>query len=249
MEKQLEMFRTIIERDQGQRFDRLQWRIKHLMKGFEIQNANILDVGCGSGTYAIYLALLGAKHVVGIDPEGAGSVSGVKNAFLQRIEKLDIQNCEFMGVEFAEGLFPEGHFDLILSYNSINHLHEINSKLSHNSDAYNAYLRIFSEFFRITSIGGMLILADCSRANLFSPFCAYGLKHPLACMRQIEWNKHQVPRVWMQLCLKSGFLIHSKSWYVPSPLRNIRPLVDNWLFNFCTFSHFIIRARKPFGKS
>lgn len=245
MDNHWEKFSAMLKDEEGWSLDRVRWRVEFLLNGFDINNKRILDVGCGRGTYAIYLAIAGGRHVVGIDPEGAGSCRCIKCIMPQRIGKLGLTNCEFFPVAFREYPFPDGNFDLILSYNSINHLHEVTSDLRQDATAYSVYHNIFAEFFRITRDGGMIILADCSRRNLFSVFRKQGIPHPIPGMRMIEWEKHQIPSVWKQLLQKTGFTVVSQSWYVPAPFRYIRWLMDNPVFSFCTFSHFALRARRP----
>lgn len=240
-------FSNILRKEEGGSLDRIMWRIKFLLNGFDIHNKRVLDVGCGRGTLAICLAFLGSIHVVGIDPEGAGSSTGVKHMMPERIKRLGLKNCEFLPVTLGEHPFPDGSFDLILSYNSINHLHEVTSDLRQDATAYKVYHKIFRELFRITAPGGMVIISDCSRINLFSGLKKYGISHPIPGMRMIEWEKHQIPSVWKQLLREAGFSLVSQNWYVPAPFRHIRWLIDNPIFSFCTFSHFTLRAQRLSG--
>ncbi len=175
-------FSSILE-EEGWSLDRVQYRIKFLLDAFDVRNKRVLDVGCGRGTLA--LSLLGAKQVIGIDPEGAGSSKGIKDIFSYRIKELGLTNCEFLPVGFGEHPFPDESFDLVLSYNSINHLQEVTSDLREDPAAYNVYQKIFKELFRITAPEGMVIISDCSRTNLFSGLKRYGIPHPLPGMRMI----------------------------------------------------------------
>jgi ubiquinone/menaquinone biosynthesis C-methylase UbiE len=241
MSKQWQSFGNIVQREEGWSLERVKKRLEFLLNGFDISNKRVLDVGCGSGTFALSLSCLGAGYVVGIDPERAGSTRGTKRIMADRVNELGLVNCEFMPVGFGEHHFKDSSFDLILSYNSINHLHEVKSDLRKDSNAYSTCQKIFREFFRITAPKGMVIISDCSRKNLFSMLNKFGIPNPMAGTRTIEWEKHQVPSVWKELLQEAGFSLVSQSWYVPTPFRHIRCFIDNCIFNFCTFSHFTLR--------
>lgn len=96
--------------------------------------------------------------------------------------------------------------------------------------------------FRITAPGGTIAMCDCARSNLFAPLVRRGFRHPVPGMKVIEWDKHQEPRVWQGLLKGAGFVPLSTSWYVPFPLRVLGNLIDNSFVNYCTVSHFTIRA-------
>lgn len=238
-------FDGILRQEEGWSLERVRWRVKFMLEGFDVRQKRILDIGCGRGAFTLYLALAGAGHVVGIDPEGSGSSKGVKHVMPRRIAKLRLMNCEFMPVAFGEYTFPERGFDLIISYNSVNHWHEVTSDLRRDAHAYNAYTKYFQELFRITAPGGWVIIADCSRLNLFSELVRHGVAHPIPGMKTIEWDKHQFPSVWKALFRDAGFYVVSQGWYVPAPFKNWRWLIGNQLANFCTFSHFTLRAQRP----
>jgi len=77
----------------------------------EIRGARVLDHGCGDGQYAVALAELGAREVVGFDTnpkwmEGGRALS----------ERRRVRNCRFVS-----GLEGEPPFDVVVSRNCMEH--------------------------------------------------------------------------------------------------------------------------------
>lgn len=238
------VFDEILRREDGWRLDRVAWRLEFLLNGYRVQGKRVLEIGCGSGTFSIYLALAGAARVVGVDPEGPGSSQGTTWKMNERIERLNLENCEFMPFPFAGGLFPKESFDLVISYNSINHLYEVTSDLRNDGAARDVYRNIFEDIHGTCAPNGLFVLSDCSRSNFFGELGRFGIPHPFRGVRSIEWEKHQYPSTWRNLLQDTGFKVVSQSWYVPAPLRRIRWVIDNPIANYFSASHFTIRAKK-----
>ena len=84
----------------------------------EIQNKQIIDIGCGGGIYTKELALMGAKNVVGLD-------------FSKEILHAAKENCNnFSNISFIHGdahniPYPNETFDIVISRAVIHHLQEI----------------------------------------------------------------------------------------------------------------------------
>ncbi|HDR7322939.1 MULTISPECIES: class I SAM-dependent methyltransferase [Bacillus cereus group] len=105
----------------------------------DIQNKQIIDIGCGGGIYTKELALMGAKNVVGLD-------------FSKEILQAAKENCSgFPNISFIHGdahsiPYPDETFDIVISRAVIHHLQDIPT-----------FLR---EASRILKKNGVLILQD-----------------------------------------------------------------------------------------
>ncbi|HFR4147118.1 class I SAM-dependent methyltransferase [Bacillus cereus] len=105
----------------------------------EIQNKQIIDIGCGGGIYTKELALMGANNVVGLD-------------FSKEILQAAKENCNnFSNISFIHGdahniPYPNETFDIVISRAVIHHLQDIPT-----------FLR---EASRILNKNGVLILQD-----------------------------------------------------------------------------------------
>ena len=239
-----EKFGPIVAREYKRPLPRLTFHMQRLLMGIDPVGKRVLDIGCGRGIHSAYLALAGAAHVVGIDPEGPGSSPGATGSLPQLIREMNLTNCEFLPISFQENAFSDGYFDLVLSVNSINHLYEVTTDLRQDPESWQVYEAIFAELFRITAPGGVIMIEECSRANLFRVWRRIGLPHPIRQMASIEWDKHQYPKVWATLLKEAGFEGIGLNWHVPYPFRGLPWLFDNALVNFCTFSGFVLRAQR-----
>ena len=72
----------------------------------DLSGRRVLDVGCGSGRYAVALAERGAE-VVGVDVSRAMLVLARRHAR----ERLVVEACRFVQADF-EGYEPDGRFDV-----------------------------------------------------------------------------------------------------------------------------------------
>ncbi|MGE6309578.1 class I SAM-dependent methyltransferase [Bacillus cereus] len=105
----------------------------------DVQNKQVIDIGCGGGIYTKELALMGAKNVVGLD-------------FSKEILQAAKENCNaFPNISFIHGdahniPYPNESFDLVISRAVIHHLQDIPT-----------FIR---EASRILKKDGILILQD-----------------------------------------------------------------------------------------
>jgi len=133
-------------------------------------------------------------------------------------------------------------FDVVIIANAINHLNEdACARLLMDPLARDEYKSIFISLFRSIRPGGWLIATDCSRSNVFNDL---GLKSPL--MPDIEWQKHQSPKVWDELLQEVGFARARVQWSSPNTLGALgRFVLGNPLAAYLLLSHFRLVARKP----
>lgn len=217
---------------------RYRTRGQFLFAGIPLAGAHVLEVGCGSGTWAIWAALHGADRVVGIDPEAHGSSSGDFVTFQQTIETLGLTQKVIAHDHYLHELpVQQRPFDVVVMYDVINHLDErAVTVLDRDSVACESYVLVLQNLRSRMCTDGWVIVADCARDNLW---VRLGLPSPLT-NRMIEWHKHQNPEIWMNLFKQAGFQYFDLRW---SPLYPFSQLSSNRLVQFLTYSHFVLRFR------
>ena len=162
------------------------YHMRMVFAGIDFQNRTVLDVGGGSGLYSFYAAVTGAEKVLCLEPEGAGSWSGMNAKFHRLKQLLACTNVEIQPLTLQAFDSAGEHFDLILSHNSINHLDETACiNLLANPSAKAAYHAIFSKIYSLSKPGATLVLCDCSRYNFFP---LLKLRNPFA--PTIQGHKH-----------------------------------------------------------
>jgi len=117
------------------------WRLKCLgIMPADYRNKRVLDMGCGTGEYALWYAAHGAGEVVGIDLSTA-SLSMAR----ERQAESNLTNISFQDMDILECDFPDNSFDY--SY-SVGVLH-------HTGDPE----RGFRQLVRVTRPGGLVIVS------------------------------------------------------------------------------------------
>ena len=220
--------------------------LRYLFDGIELRGKQLLDIGGGAGLLAVYAAVRGAEAVC-VEPEAHGSTSGVTDKFLQLKSAVDPQlTVELVSAPIQEYLATPRRFDVVVIANAINHLNEEACiRLHRDPAAQAAYQELFSALFRALNPGGWLVATDCSNANFFN---AIGVRSPF--MPDIEWHKHQPPRVWDRLLQRCGFAPATVRWSAPNTLgRAGRLALGNRLAAYFLLSHFRLAARKPMSSA
>ena len=212
-------------------------RAKTLFDGIELSGTSVLDVGCGSGAWVLWSAINGAGQVVGIEPEADGSTLHTLSTLRQTVERLGLhQNVSVFDYFLDQLPMQEHEFDVIVMFNVINHLNEEAVVDIHkNPDSFKRYLDIGQDLRRRIKPGGWLIVADCGRTNFFY---FLGLASPV--VKTIEWDKHQDPPIWTKVFTEAGFCSVDLRW---SPLQPFTRITANWLVQYFTCSHFVLRFR------
>jgi SAM-dependent methyltransferase len=111
-------------------------RLNKIFKNINILNKSIIDVGCSDGYYSNKCALLGAKYVLGIDPDDL-RINRAKFAS----EILKIKNVGFKNLDIFNNHLNDKNFDIVLA---LGILHRV-------PDLY-GFLK------RLTELGDILIL-------------------------------------------------------------------------------------------
>ncbi len=209
--------------------------VKYLFKGIDFTGKTMLDVGAGDGRFSYYAACAGASRVVSLEPEAAGSGTGRVDKFKRLASLVDQPQVEFVPVPLQEYTHEDGLFDVLLLHASINHLdEEACVRLHEDPAAQETYLGIFRILASLARPGGVLIVTDCARRNLFGDL---GVRNPIA--RTIEWHKHQSPELWAELLTRVGFVRPDIRWTTFNTLRSPgRLLLGNRVAAYCLTSSF-----------
>ena len=212
----------------------IKFNCQQAFRSVDLCDKAVLEIGAGEGILSAYAATRGAKYVVALEPETAGSNGGCASTIQHMKQKLGGSNLEIGDGMIQNYDSGERKFDIALLWNSVNHLDEpLCEQLRHSSRARNVYRRIFRHISNMMRAGALLIVADCSRYNLYP---MVGLRNPI--IPQIEWEKHQSVKTWIQLLEPLGFVKRHLSWTVPYPLRLFAPLLNNSIAAFLLCSHF-----------
>jgi SAM-dependent methyltransferase len=231
-----------VERLAHQEHPRMPGYLRRLFRGIDLRGLRILDVGSGSGLAGFYGSAMGAREVVCLEPEESGATNGSRATFETKARALAHLNVRLDDRRLQDFWLSDSSrpFDLALLHHTINHLNEDACELLREASwARDEYKRIFSHLRSLVRDGGVLIAADCARRNLFADL---GLRNPLA--PDIEWSKHQSPRVWCDVLSDSGWTPLAVRWTVPSRLGDLgQRFFANRLTGYLSTSHFILYAR------
>ena len=117
--------------------------VREILKGFDIAEKRILDIGCGSGGITIDLVReFKAGFVLGVDVEDATCSRSREIAAKYKLQnKIDIR-------KITPGIFPfqDEQFDIVFSKDSIVHIHDKE--------------HLAFEVFRLLRPGGFFLASD-----------------------------------------------------------------------------------------
>jgi SAM-dependent methyltransferase len=198
-----------------QRAGNLRFYMDYLFDGVELAGARVLDIGAGSGRYSFFAAAAGAKHVVALEPEAAGSDTEVTSQFEQVRECLGIDSVELRHETLQDFDPGDERFDVLFMHASINHLDEpATMRLHWDEGARRSYRELFARLAAVAADGATLVATDVTRHNLFARL---PVKNPL--QPTIEWEKHQAPETWVGLLREAGFTDPRVRWSTSNSLR------------------------------
>jgi SAM-dependent methyltransferase len=219
--------------------DRMEKYLKRLFSFETLSPASsVLDIGGGDGAIAHYLAHYGLSVDV-IDPYADGEVGGAPIFFERLQNELCLPGKVSLTKAFVQEFEPSHRYDLVISHNSINHLDETSVRdLQKNTKSAERYRRLFTSISELLKPGGVFLISDCARRNLFGDL---HLTNPFA--RSIEFELHQNPRIWRALLNSTGFVCEGWMWNSMMRTGELgRLLLGNRLGAYLTTSHFTLRA-------
>jgi len=219
----------------------LLYRLNYLFKDFDFWDKQILEIGGGNGVYSFFAAVSGAKQVINLEPAGDGSTSGVIQKFDLYRKKININNIRLIPTTFQDYNSNGEKFDMILLYDSINHLDErACMNLRHDHKSVENYHRLFTKLFELANANATLIICDCSNFNIF-PLLT--LRNPF--LPNLEWDKHQSPKVWINLLKKVGFVNPKITWSSFNRFGHFGKILLGYkIISFFITSHFCLRMEK-----
>jgi len=210
-------------------------RARSLFRDVPLKGVSVLDVGCGTGAWAIWAALQGARKAVGVEPEAAGSTTGTLNLFRRNIRLLGLEDrLDAYGCTLQD--FPvKTRFDIIVLYAVINHLdEEAVATLDRDPAMERRYVKVVGSLRDKTTTGGTVIVFDGARSNFWDQL---GLRCPFDWTRTIEWHKHQNPSVWIRVFEKAAFRASACRGAPIYPLGTVT--THSWA-QYLTRSQFVI---------
>lgn len=221
--------------------DNLRFKYDQIFGNIDFKGKNVLEIGGGAGVFCFYAAIRGAKWVVNLEPEGVGSKSGYIEKFHELRAALGVNNVELIESTFQNYNPSRRKFDIILLYNSINHLDEDACiHLVRNSNSWDTYKSIMKRIYLISKNDAKIIIGDCSNQNFFP---LLGLKNPI--YKAIEWHKHQPPHGWIKLLKECGFNNPEISWTTFNSFGKIgKFLFGNRIVSYFLISHFVLKMEK-----
>jgi ubiquinone/menaquinone biosynthesis C-methylase UbiE len=170
----------------------------------DLKGKTILDLGCGSGRYAIALSTYGCKRVIGFDMGDQGLKVGKSI-----IEKHKINNVTFIKGNVLDLPFDNDHFDFVFC----------NGVLHHTKDMEKG----IKELYRVLKPGGKSFLYLYAAGGLFWNF-----------RKRVKNIFKKIPREYTQnvlhtIGLPSNRFIFMDNWYVPIERHTTRDELEKIL--------------------
>lgn len=233
----------MLEADRHDRPERWIFAAERLYGPVSVVGKTVLEVGSGRGALAMYTALAGARRVYSIEPEFAGSRSGMVECQRERIAELGLDNVELITADFNRFEPGELRVDVLVSNASINHVFESRHHARSDRATWEGYIQVAQKFRRCLQPDGVAVVADAGRYGFFALARYCGLPERWCWRKQnIGFRNHQNAGTWREIFQAAGYRRCQIDYPLPYPLRSLGPLVNNRLTNFFLEGSFILRA-------
>ena len=181
--------------------------ISRLLKGLDLAEQTILDIGCGAGGITVSLVKdHGAKKVVGVDVE-----EDVVNAATKRVLKNGLNNnIDILLIDKSNLPFEDNYFDIVFSKDSFVHIPDKE--------------KIFTQVFKLLKPGGFFVFSDwlISHDQKPSKEMEYYLK-----LEDLGFGMGS-PLLYLSALKKSGFVSIKKNnrnkWYKEEARKELQIL-------------------------
>lgn len=214
------------------------FKLETLFKGIEVKNKKVLDIGGGDGLLSFWMAYKGADvHCLEPESDGSADIDCTDYHFLEVKTGLKINLVK----ETFQNYNTHDQFDLILIHNTINHLNEVAcERLNYDLESFHLYEDYFIKLYTLLKEDGMLIISDCSRKNFWS-----NIHRPNPFIKNIEWEKHQAPRLWRLIAEDADFKFEKLTWSTFNRFGRVgKILLGNALTAYFLSSHFNLYLKK-----
>ena len=102
----------------------LRFEQKTVFDRIPLADRSVLDIGAGAGSTSLYAACAGARRVVSLEPELAGSAGGTRTVFERCRDRLGADQVTLRAETLQEFDAGDERFDVVISRASINHIDE-----------------------------------------------------------------------------------------------------------------------------
>lgn len=211
---------------------------RYVFDDIDLSFKNIADVGGGNGIASFYACVSDSScNSWVIDPIEEGSNSDMVRQYALFQNRFSCERVHYHR-DLIDTLEHPQMFDILLLHNSINHVVEDLLELE-QADRTLFHQRLQSIISRL-SVGGVLIVAECGRRNLWGDL---GLKSPFA--PTIEWKIHKEPEFWRDILEPLGVKHLKTTWSARREFGRFgKRFLSNRFAAYLTNSHFVSVYKK-----
>ena len=124
-----------------------------LLKDISFEGKRVLEVGCGKGELALYIAMCtNVNEIIALDEaKGQGSPENITQTLKDGIISTGLKNIIVEEKDIMENSFPDDCFDIVIANNSLHHVVE-NGMIFGNTNARQAYIALFFELKQLLNL-------------------------------------------------------------------------------------------------
>ncbi len=223
-------------------YDAFLFHAREELAGIALAGKTVLEIGCGRGAFAVYMALAGgASKVVALDEaEGFGAVKENLSYLQAIIHRYELETIITMKADIAaSALFPDEYYDLIAANFSLHHSLPAHRIRSSKDEGQCELVKLFIHLNHYLKTGGDIVLREMSGIN-FWRYMPYKWK-----MGHIDWNVHPSLSKWLAAMQNAGFKSVRHAFLTPFCLSQLPSLlVRNRFANFFFSSSFYLYGTK-----